>query len=399
MLPTTRRLLTVAAIGTTLLLVGAAAVPFRRDAAWQAMQTEVATLRAAVAARPSQRPVLWGEGTAGDAFAHYDRACELSRSLQSTDGNVWIKTSLASGEQVATERAGLRTRWQPVLAALRAGAQSTHVTPSIPGADGLEPRIANLLDCRWVANLAVFEARALQHEGRNEDAVRRTLDAASLGADLARRGTLIDQMIGCAILSIGTDGAWTDAALAALDRGALDLLADGLQRLDTDLPLTLDDGAELLHVAWHMQNAPDDAEWLPSNAAAWRFGFSTRWMLADAFRLQLARSRRLAATTGAPWQERAAQLEHELATATASGNALMAVCLPNLGAAEGNWREQRARIRLLCMAVDLHRGIDPPPLTDPIGGRPIATTTTAAGIELRCAPLADPKRTTRLVVR
>lgn len=397
--PTLRRL-TFVAIAATLLLLGAAvAVPFRRDAAWQEMQAEVAALRATVAAQPTQRAVLWGEGGAGDAFEHYDRACELAHALERADRGALVQTILASDEQVATAQSDLRARWQPVVAALRAGAQSTDVRPAIPGANGHEPEIANLLDCRWVANVAVFEARALRHEGRGEEAVRRTLDAASLGADLTRRGTLIDQMIGCAILSIGTDWAWPEAALAGLDRGALDLLAEGLQRLDTDLPLTLDDRAELLHMAWHLQHAPQDAEWLPSQASAWRYGFSSRWMLADAFQLQVERSRRLAATAAAPWPARAAQLERELATATGSGNPLVAVCLPNLGAAEGNWRQQRARVRLLRLAVDLHRGIEPAPLVDPIGGGPIVMATGTDGVRLTCAPLGEGEEPTRLVVR
>jgi hypothetical protein len=395
--PALRRL-TFVAIGTTLLLLGAAAaVPFRIRAAWQTMQTEAAALRASVEARSTQRPVLWGAGHAGDAFEHYDRACALAHALERGDRDALVQTMLASDEQVATGRRDLRARWQPVLAALRAGAQSADVAPSIPGADGHEPKVANLLDCRWVANVAVFEARALRHEGHGEEAVRRTLDAASLGADLARRGTLIDQMIGCAILSIGTDGAWPEAALAGLDRGALDLLAEGLQRLDADLPLTLDERCELLFTAWHLQHAPQDAAWLPSPASTWRYAFSSRWMLAEAFQLQVERSRRLAATAAAPWPARAAQLDHELATATASGNPLVAVCLPNLGAAEGNWRQQRARVRVLRLAVDLHRGVAPAPLVDPIGGGPITATEVAGGVELTCRPFGDREPARRLV--
>lgn len=396
--PTRRVLVTTAVVATVLLLAAAAAVPFRADAAWQEMATEVAALRADVAARATRREPLWGEPGPGNAHDHYAAAMALAHALQ-RDHHDDLLALLPYREQwTVAGREAVRERWQELLPHLRAGAAATDVVGTLLRETDTEPELATLLYTRWVVNTAVLEARALVREGRHLEAVRCTLDAATCAADLARTGPLIDQMIGCAVLSIATH-AWPEAELARLDRPALDLLAAGLARLDESLPTTLDDRGDLLFTAWHLAHATGDAAWRPSRTDAWRFGFSTRWLLADAFLAQSARSERLAATTDAPWAVRSAALESEAAAAAANGNPLVATSLPLLGIAEPQWREVLAHLRLLRLAVDLHRGAPLPALVDPIGGGPITVTERDGVVELACEAIRDPARMRRQVAR
>src|SRR5204863_9382969 len=138
------------------------------------------------------------------------------------------------------------------------------------------------LDARWLVNMTVFEARALRLAGQPRAAVERALDAATFGADLVRSGMLIQQMIGAALVAIAADEAWPDAALQQLDRDSLDLLATGLERLDGLLPTTIDFQGELRFLAQTLAKSPATA--VPGlDARSWRYGFSTQWMLADAF--------------------------------------------------------------------------------------------------------------------
>lgn len=375
------------------------AVPFRADAAWLVMTAEVAALRAEVRAVPPHRDVLWGEPSPGDARVHWARATAAARTLQQHHHAELLALLPHSGADITTRHRAVREAWQPVLAALRAGAAAADCAATVPGEAGRPARIENLLDCRWVANAAVFEARALRQEGRHREAVQCTLDAAALSRDLLRTGVLIDQMIGCATLAIATTEAWPEPALDDLDDDALALLATGLARLDTSLPAVLDDRVERLFLAAEIERSTGDEQWLPSFGASWRFGFSTRWMLADAFLQHSALARRLAGRTNAPWPERLALWERESAATLAGGNPVLAVCLPNLSSAEGNWREQLGALRLLRGAIELHRGNPMPKLLDPIAGQPIAMATTDGAITLTCASTGNRPAKQRVVRR
>jgi hypothetical protein len=213
--------------------------------------------------------------------------------------------------------------------------------------------------------------------------VRRTLDAATFGADLMRRGLSVNQLVGQAMLNAATV-PWSDAAIAMLDRAALDELATGLERLDRGLPEAADQTGELLFLANALQRpaSQPDAWPMPS---AWRFGMSTRWMAADAFLRAAGAARELARADTRSWPLRAAILDMEAANLTNASNPVFEICSPLFPSIELNRREALAILRLLRMAVDRHRGLDVPPLRDPLGDGPIVVTKTDGGAQLRCA--------------
>jgi len=317
--------------------------------------------------------------------------------LLRADNDALVATLRRSDAEVAEQTGELRARWQPVVDVLRAGAHAERALPPLQPLDGAPTGISNLLSCRWVANAAVFAARAARHEGRGVEAVQRTLDAATFGADIARHGTMVEQMIGVAILTIGSGEAWPEPALARLDHDALSLLADGLERIDRSLPPWLDQHAELLFLARALRSQPAGDDWMP--AATWRFLFSEQWMIADAFDRVADLANELVRTRELPWPQRQALLEQECAAVTDGDNPLAATCVPHLASAEGNIREGIASLRLLRMAVDRHLGRDLPPLRDPLGDGPIRVRATDEGVRLWCAGDDQRPNRARLVGR
>ncbi|HZN41885.1 MAG TPA: hypothetical protein VFD82_23980 [Planctomycetota bacterium] len=377
-----RRRLVLAGCGiaTLAMLASATIVSFRAGASWTAMEEQKEQLRRKFNARTQKREPLWGEVIKGAAFSHYGHALAAARPL-SRQLPPPAKLFATSDEQLASAVEPFRARWAPMLASLRAGAHSANASPP-PLGDEPETSIENLLDCRWVVNIAVLEARVLRHEGRSIEAVQRTLDAAQFGADLLHRGSLINQMIAVAILMIATD-CWPEEMLRRLDRDALDLLASGLERLDRELPETLDLTGELLFLSHSLRWAGADDSWVPS--FEWRYGFSSRWMIADAFLQVAGAAAQLEADPAVPWSKRQAQIDEWFRRLSEGANPVVSIMIPNFTSAEMNLRQALAILRLLRASLELHRGNEAPPLRDPLGDGPLLVTADAAGVKLRSA--------------
>lgn len=361
-----------------------ALVAFRADERWQALLQLEQQLQRDWARRDFARDVAWGTADDGNAFAHYARAEQGARDRAGSDKDALLATLRFDDARVATAAAPLLERWQPVLDAMRCGAHAANATPP-------DTAIANLLDCRHVVNVAMFAVRAARHRGEHLAAARLTLDTATYAADVVRRGVLINQMIGAALLAIATGETWPERALDGLDRDALDLLAAGLERIDRQLPVYLDHTGELLSQAQALRRGLGDPA-LPTSAltrGAWRFGFSGRWMIADAFLRTAAMMQELGDAQQLPWPQRCARIELEIAGLVQGGNPAMTAFVPNLAAAETSLRQAVAMLRLLRMSVDLHRGLDLPPLPDPLADGPIVVTPGHDGVRLECVGAAQ----------
>ena len=393
--PRRRRVLVCALAALVALFAADAWVQHRADAAWQRVVAEREHLEARLATRPPRRAPLLDEPLPGFAFDHYAVATAAAAPLDRDRGALARKLLTADDAAVAADP--LRATWAPAIAALRAGAQAGDAKapqqgPMTQRGDG----VLDLLAVRWVANAASFEARALLHEGRGDDAVRASLAGLTLGRDVLHSGLLINQLIGCAVVAIGVD-TWTEARLARLSPGARERLATGLAALDAQLPVALDLDAEL-RFAGEALAAIDGVggDGLGGSALdSWRYGFSPRWRLASHY-LGYADLIRLAnATRDLPWPEREAQLRAALAAEEAAGNLFAA----NLQSAERQLRSAVASVRLLRMALDLHAGRDASALADPLAAAPIAITKQDGGVRLACVGAEEQARLQRLVAR
>lgn len=372
-----RRVFAFAAAGSLVLALGATGfVQFRAQQSWDALRTMQNDLELRLVARDHQRQPLWGESTPGRAFVPYAHALTKANQLAKSADKELLRTLRQDDATTAEDpgSAALRARWQPLLADLHAGAHATDATP--PSADDPESPgdLTNLLDARWIANCAMFEARVRRHRGEHLAAVQVSLDAATFAADLHRRGTLIDQMIATAMVAIATAETWPEPALAQLDDQALQALATGLERLDRMLPITADHDGEMAFALRTIAAAPIEGDWVPGKLAAWRHGFSIRWMFADAMLRQADVYRRLARETELDWPQRQALLDQQLGTLIDSGNPVCALMVPNATGAERNLRESLTLVRLLRMSVARHLGGELPALRDPLGDGPLLVT-------------------------
>ena len=375
-------------------------VRYRADACWQDMQTWVAEHDRAWDLRVFHRPVLHGESGPGRSFEHYDEAMRVAAELLERDGDqalrdIWLRPE----GMTVDERTVLRARWAPAIAAIRSGAHCADARPSREFDAEPDVRPTNLLAGRWVVNMTCVQAREALAVGRGAQAVGHTLDTATFGADLVCSPLVIDQMIGHALVTIATSEFWTGERLAALDAVALEQLARGLGRLDARLPITLDLDGEALFVAHQFEGAGLAEFGLPS-LATWSYGFSSRWMIADAV-LQIGDSLdRLHATAARPWPEREAALDEEVNRLADSSNPVVGMAWPMLIRVEKHTlRQVAARVRMLRVAIELRAGRSDPALADPLGDGPLQIVETANGVRVTSSGQIGENRLERVIAQ
>jgi len=363
-------------------LAGTALIQHRAAAAWAAMQATIADF-AQRSSSPVIRAPLSGPGIPGSAFAAYEQALALAgEAIRSTTEAERIETLPHHRDERVQGTAPLRAAWQPALAALRQGARHLDATATPAWQPGPHS-VANLLHARWLVNMAVLEARAERLAGNAMAAVEWTLDAATFGADLVASATLVNRMIGSAMVAIACHEAWPDHALRQLDREALQQLAKGLAQLDTRLPERLDPTRELAWSGIALRDSVADA----STPAwqAWRYGFSTRWQMANGFLTAAAQLEQTAAIPANHWPQRRTALQAISARLAASGNPVAEATSFHIEAAELTLRCTLAQVRQLRSAVDLHLGQELPSLHDPLGSGEFTVVASNDATTLRSA--------------
>jgi len=340
---------TAAAIGV--LLGASALVTHRADYATAKLARRANQLRQQHEQLPTRHAAAWGETVDDRAFAHYAQAIELAEAFEDDE----LHRLIGGDDATVAQADELRARWLPVATAVRRGAHASDrrmVRPvHRPG------KIGNLLTYRRATNLTMLEARHQRAVGNHREAVRYTLDAITLGVDCVADGVLINQMIGAAATAIGAE-AWQQQHLRELDAETLDEFAAGLANLDARFPSTLHLEHEMWVTASLMLGVPDAGIW--NHGSAWRYGFSDRWMAAEAFLLMADSVDRLNDLRDAPWDRRKAAFEREAERMLASGNNTAEIIMPNLLSAEQSLRRTAAMLHSLRLAIDQHRDTDTP---------------------------------------
>ncbi|MCA8974853.1 MAG: hypothetical protein KDC98_09025 [Planctomycetes bacterium] len=178
-------------------------------------------------------------------------------------------------------------------------------------------------------------------------------------------------MIGTALVAIATMEPWSDEALASLPDEARSLLEAGLQRADSQYHARVQLAGELAFMAAYLDQNVGAGFDLPA-LQGWRYGFSTRWMTADAW-LQLHRAADRLNSSNERWSERRRLIEAVVGSEGNAANPVLAIMLPNLVAAECNLRDTLTQLRMLRLAVALHGGRGAT-LQDPLGDGPLSVT-------------------------
>ena len=346
-------------------MTSAAIVQSKTNSSWRAMVDTHKALHAGWLAQPDTREPLWGAASEGYAFTHYEQAAEIMSGVLKDNeslGDLIGKTD----EQVADMAGELREAWQPALTALRAG---THASHSRVDRDNLAAdQNINFLNYRWVSNAAAFETRHLRRAGDDMASVEVSLDSLGMAIDVFSDGLLIHQMISVAMIAIAIE-PWTDEALRALDPDAAAALAAGLAKLDAQMPEILTTDRELLFLTEQFQKQSGQSDW--AAGSSWRYGFSARWMLADAVLMTSVNYNRLNNSGTTDWQTRQRLSDQIVKEVRDSGNDVAAMVFPAVVWAEKSIRHSIGTVRLLRMALDMRRGVDSEPLDDPFGPGPI----------------------------
>ncbi len=382
--PSVNTSLVKGSIGAALLVVlgGAAVVHLQASVHWSSLQTQAVALEAEWRARTHTREPLFGERREGDAFDGYEAALAQAAKL-SADDKALIATLPHEDDRKLAGIGDLRAAWRPAIDTMRAASHCTQACPTQLKAEGNEVHIVNMLSARWLVNMSVVEARCLRLQGKHREAVELTLDAAAFGADLVRTGPLVQQMVGAAMVAIAVHEAWTDEALRRLDPESLALLASGLARLDAQMHPTLDLIGEQYCTAAQVLKAPVGSSETTLGAPSLRYGFSTQWMMADAFlRMSGCYARLSKGDPQQPWPQRTAVIERELGELAASGNPICKIAAPNLASAERSLRTAVAMVRMLRMAIEVLQGKEPTELQDPLGPGVIAVDRQGPSVRL-----------------
>ncbi len=272
---------------------------------WAEMRSYCEQVAREVRARDPRRPVLRGKAVLGNAWDEYQVGlASLPESKALLPVTEFLEQRAEADRAKALQLVEL---YAPALEALRRGASRSHSdrkTDWESQPDHWNPRPNH------VAKLAAARARFLSESGRPREAMELLLDAAQLGEDCARNGGVIDGMVGVSVLSIAQDELKRLLSARTLCREDLQELSRELKLLDRSFPQEADGysvdpmitGFNYLRLG-SLRSILDETGMSDPISATWRYGFSEKLIIADAFDQQRAWDRRYQEAAGKPWKE------------------------------------------------------------------------------------------------
>ena len=339
---------------------------------WEAMEQSIRRLEYEILARPGDRPVLTGIAEPGNAWEDYAKALDvplahgdlLRNFLQGRSGSPADQAILKT---VLSDPAG-------ILGDLHRGAHRA-VAKQLPRErqDWIEESLLDL------ALLAASRSKALAEEGKGREASETLLDLAQFSRDTGVDVPSIECGASPRICDMALGGLLELDLGGKLTREDRLAVAEALGRLDSSWSdrVLLEDvdvvqiGRGLLQ-SWHLYAEVHSTMTKTGGEASfwigWRYGFSDRLIAADAFEQLLEASKGMSAARRSPRPECLKAASEALSALMESRNPyLSANCyrfLHGVGSAQ-----ERARIRLLRVALHYRATGEILDLEDPFGGR------------------------------
>jgi hypothetical protein len=335
-----------------LLVLTVALFVWVQNVAYTSWTTRVTSAVDEARARDSRRPLLRGAAVPGNAWMDYEQALAAVKGVAVDDVRRWVEG--APGSDPAKAKAILAAN-EKALHSLRAGARKAEGGYPIQWEKGFAAGTPSLIAVRTLTTLAVGRARVLADEGKPSEAAEWLLDAAQLGADIGQKPIVLTELIALSSLKEVFD---------ALRRLPPDPeIGRALRVLDETFPNHGDALLNDLALAGvgFMETGPAA---LARTTGGWRFGFSQRLMVADAWTTLQDLTRRSAATATAPWAEAQRVAAGVRADAKSSSNEVVQIMGAELGTADRASREARAQLRMLRVLHGGAVGLD-----DPFGGK------------------------------
>ena len=357
----------VAALGAVALAVWIKSVESRR---WTEMERTLRGLVQEAASRPSDRPPLRGEPLPGNAWEDYDRALCSMKDLGTPTGLMQAEVPAALF---------VLKRQAPTIDVLRSAVRRAEATARIDFEK--QDRGNNLLFKSFV-HLLVREAL---ERGRPGEAVRLLLDASRVAADAGANSEFIGGLVSNECQALVLDSLKEVVLRQSMTPEEFRDIARQLDLLDRSLPqfgVILVNGVTCS--GWDMYHAgsvldslrffePLYPQGMPG-VSRWRFAFSDRLMLKDAFERELAWSRKIAQADARSWADADRIIRQVDAERAASSNGILRIAgrwmsadgYYSLGA---SLRERRAQMRLLRGAALFRAGDGVPDGDDPFDGK------------------------------
>jgi hypothetical protein len=342
---------------------------------WEEMRVQLEDLVRNARERDGTRPVLRGQPQPGNAWEDYEAGFRTLpyEAIKPT----WEFLYGSPPGDRAKARAAVQL-YAPALQALQRGVRRANGQHPIEWEQS--PHVPNT-GVQLLGHLAICEARFLRETGQVRQAADLLLDAAQLGADAIRNGVLIDAMFGLAVLGNAFDELRDLVVSSAMNPDDLSEVAAELGVLHRSFPRlgdvwvndTIVMGFAMLN-SGNLESCFKSAQSQSRKISTYRYGFSERIMMVDAFQAELAITRRLGEATERSWTEAQDIQERVFADQDAEPNPLfregriIAQKLKGSGRPRDAFRERQAQLRLLRIAAHFRATGEILSLDDPFGG-------------------------------
>jgi hypothetical protein len=340
---------------------------------WNDMRMTCEAMAQEASSNP-KRPVLRGTPHPGNGWEDYEAAIALVGSRAGYLAADFLEGSPKADPSEVKEWVGTLA---PALDRLRAGASKELVQRHLDWESFQTPWLA----ATQVAYLSACKARLLQDARRTTEAAELLLDTALFGEDWGRIG-------------FESDAAYAEVIILTLVLDELrrlilsgDFGSEALEKIVRELE-ALDRGISSSAEVWFKGTVQLGFEFLRDGTveaymtrmeikgktpSAWRFGFSERIMMVDAFQTSLSAMRRYRQAADSPWPEaRRLQAEAEAVWVRGSNPVFRMMTENRLDRFSPNdphaeFRELRAQLRLLRTAAHYKATGEVLDLEDPFG--------------------------------
>lgn len=334
--------------GLYLWIVGVASRQFER------VDAEITGKIAERRARDGRRPVLRGEAQPGNAADDYQAAFAAIKAIKDYTKVADLverspKADLEKGK-AALAAAG------PALDQLRRGAARDAYRYPYEWEQGAGMKTPDFLGSQSLVNFIVMTGRTLAEEGKPREAAGVLLDGLQLGRDIGDDGVLISGLIGSALLNLGLREIGELLSAGKFDETALRDLDAGLATLEGGFP-----GYGKVLGTESLTMAVSFREQVQSGSAV------SQLFLLNAHDGTSRCMARAVATDTLPWAEAQKEMASIEQEAKASWNPLVKITVPGLLSSQRVFRERRAHLRLVRIAVHYRLTGKILELNDPFG--------------------------------
>jgi hypothetical protein len=339
---------------------------------WEEMRTWCRKVAQEVRARDSRRPVLRGEAVPGNAWDDYAKGLALLKPLK--DLRVVNDFYDQSPEADRAKARAMVELHAAAIQSLLCGAARSDARRISDWEN-----YSNEYDWRLhrYSTLAACQARFLVEDGHPHEAMELLLDTAQYGEDLAGS----DGFIGLYVLSVVQSEIKGLLSPGKLSREDCRELARELELLDKSFPREADSySISTMTVGFdYLRKETIEAALKPIGITepvkpTWRYGFSDRLVLVDAFLAAQDYGRRMKEAADLPWNE-ARQMSERLAADQKETKNPMLRKLLHIQESLSNsfstniFRERRAQLRLLRGAAAYRASGEALLLDDPYGDK------------------------------